>query len=212
MRSSSSAHARTILDARMERIYQRAVHARALADGMTEVAAQARAELGDADPDEHGPMAQLARALDLDALRCDVVWSIVACSYDPRVSSHLEAMVGASGRRGLSVSAYCDLSGLDSSRGLDLARWLDAPTNLLVSTGLLIAAEPASPAERAYVASSRLVSFLAGDDAPESPVHAVGKRSAYSPERVPRYASASARIPRGRYSRALPVPVLASKP
>ncbi len=157
----------------MERIYQRAVHARALAEGMTEVAAQARAQLGDADPDEHGPMAQLARALDLDALRCDVVWSIVACSYDPRVSSHLEAVVGASGRRGLSVSAYTDLSGLENSRGLDLARWLDAPTNLLVSTGLLIATEPASPAERAYVASSRLVSFLAGEDATEPPVRIV---------------------------------------
>lgn len=35
MRSSSSAQARKILDARMERIYQRAVQARALADGMT---------------------------------------------------------------------------------------------------------------------------------------------------------------------------------
>src|SRR6185312_13761333 len=41
--------------------------------------------------------------------------------------------------------------------------WL-AAANPLVAAGLLVPAEQVSPAARAYVASSRLVAFLRGDD------------------------------------------------
>jgi hypothetical protein len=87
----------------------------------------------------------------------------------PRIIPHLEVLGGGHARRGLSVTTYVDLAELENSWVLRLAHWLDAP-NPLVSTGLLLVAESASPAARAYVASSRLVSFLAGEDTPIEPL------------------------------------------
>lgn len=171
--STFATEAQEIMEARIQRVYERAVYARAVADGDNKIADDLRSSLRDANRTERGPMAELARILGMGAVECDVVWSIVACSYDPRISTHLEAIVGASARRGLSVSAYVDLTGIESAKGMDLARWLAAPTNALVSTGLLVASEPASPAARAYVASARLVSFLGGDDAPQPPIRLV---------------------------------------
>lgn len=165
--------AQEIMVARIERVYERATYVRAIADGAHELAERLRVGLASDAAPEHGPMAQLARSLGLDSVECDVVWSIVACSYDPRTSSHVEAIVGASARRGMSVSAYIALSGIDSARGMELSRWLASPSNALVSTGLLVASEPASPAERAYVASARLVGFLAGSDTPDPPIRLV---------------------------------------
>jgi hypothetical protein len=74
----------------VERVYYSALYARAVADGMdVDVAAQGRDKLAEPVADDRGPMAQLARALGLDELRRDLVWSIVACSYDPRIALHL---------------------------------------------------------------------------------------------------------------------------
>lgn len=160
-------------DEHIERVYQRAVYARALAEGAADLADSLRARLQEPITNECSPMAHLARALDLDELQSDLVWSIVACSYDPRIAPLLAGFAGAHVRRGLSISAYIELAQVDKNRAVDLTLWLDGPDNPLVSVGLVSVTEPASPATRAYVASSRLVRFLAGNDVPGDPVRLV---------------------------------------
>lgn len=168
-----AAHARRVFDSHVERVYQRALSVRALAEGEADLAEAMREKLQNAITDERSPIAHLARALHLDEVECDLVWSIAACSYDPRIAPLLATFAGAHARRGLSLGAYVELAQIDQNRAVDLTLWLDDPENPLVSTELVSITEPASPAMRAYVASSRLVRFLAGDAAPSDPVRLV---------------------------------------
>ena len=128
---------------------------------MPELAGAARAKLAEIEFDDSGPMASLIGRLALAPQHVDFVWTAVACSVDGRIVSHLETLGGAHARRGLSASVYAMLAELDDDSVAGLAHWLASP-NALVADGLLLATEPASPAARAYVASSRLVSFLTG--------------------------------------------------
>ncbi|MEO7729432.1 MAG: AAA family ATPase, partial [Kofleriaceae bacterium] len=119
--------------------------------------------------DARSPMARLARRLALRPAQVELLWTVVACSVDGRLVSHLEALGGAHARRGLSPSVYAMLAELDDDSVAQLAHWL-AAGNPLVATGLVIAAEPASPAARAYVAAAPLVSYLLGDDVVGEPL------------------------------------------
>jgi hypothetical protein len=162
---------RAAFERRLSRTYQQALAARAVVEDMPDLAEAAAAEVAglcdDASPDL--PMALLAGKLGLRSEHIELVWCMVACSFDGRLVPHLEALGGAHARRGLSPAVYGMLVGLDDGSLARLAHWLASP-NPLVETGLLTAAEPASPAARAYVASSRLVSFLAGDAHPIEPL------------------------------------------
>ena len=152
---------------RLARTQQLVIRARADVEDMSALASSARAQLamigeamgGEADD---GPMARLAQRLGLAAEHVELLWCIVACSVDGRLVPHLEALGGGHARRGLSLSVYAMLAELDDDRVSRLAHWLAAP-NLLVETGLIVATEPTSPAARAYAASSRLISYLAGE-------------------------------------------------
>lgn len=159
----------------LARTYQQAVRARAVAENMDRNADAARVALAALEMSDNGresPMTILATALELTAEQCRLLWSIVVCSFDARIVPHLEALGGAHARRGLSLSVYAQLAELDDSGVTQLAHWLARP-NPLVVTGLLLATEHASPAARAYVASARLVSFLAGMDEAIDPLRLV---------------------------------------
>ncbi len=134
---------------------------------MPDAEANARDELAAIErelPADEGdlPMARLARRLGLRREHTELVWTIVACSIDGRVIPHLETLGGAHARRGLSPSVYAMVAQLGDDSVAHLAHWLASP-NPLVADGLLVASEQVAPAARAYVASARLVSFLAGE-------------------------------------------------
>jgi len=166
---------RAAFEQQLARTYQQAIAARAGVEARPELVAAANARLAamtaaitaaDDAGDANLPMARLARWLGLSPEHVELTWCVVACSVDGRLVPHLEALGGAHARRGLSLAVYAMLTGspeLGDGSVARLAHWLAAP-NPLVETGLLRATEPASPAARTYVASSRMVSFLAGDD------------------------------------------------
>jgi hypothetical protein len=158
---------RQVFERRLARTYQQAVRARAAAEQLPEVAAKARDALAAVERELGNgaglPMARLARRIGLSPEQTELVWAIVACSIDGRVIPHLEALGGAHARRGLSPAVYAMLAELGDESSARLAHWLASP-NPLVWDGLLVASEQVSPAARAYVASSRLVSFLQDED------------------------------------------------
>jgi hypothetical protein len=67
------------------------------------------------------------------------------------------------------MAVYAMLAELEDETVARLAHWL-ASANPLVAAGLIVSAEMVSPAARAYVASSRLVAFLRGDDSDLAPL------------------------------------------
>src|SRR5258706_604334 len=158
MNSPNLAHA---FHYRLEQTFQQTHRARARVENMPELLESACAKLGNSGTDASEPMSTLARRLCMSALQIDFVWSAVACSVDGRLVPHLEALGGAHVRRGLSPALFAMLAELDDATVADLAHWLASP-NPLVGAGLLVAAESSTPASRPYVASSRLVAFLAG--------------------------------------------------
>ncbi len=159
---------------RLALTYQQAVRARAEAEQMTELAADAARELATLrrDADEVPAMARLARRLELEPEQVQLVWAIVACSVDGRLLPHLETLGGGHTRRGLSMAVYAMLAELADESVARLAHWL-AAGNPLVAAGLLVSAEAVSPAARAYVASPRLVAYLRGDEHTIAPLRIV---------------------------------------
>ncbi len=149
----------------LDRVYHRAVRARATAEQMPDVTDAMCVKLGatEAGDDEHAPMAALARRLNLSSEQRDLLWSIVGCSFDPRIVPHIETLGGAHARRGLSLTAYAAQADLGDDALMRLAHWLASP-NVLVGTGLVTVTDQASLAARGYAASSRLVSYLAGNN------------------------------------------------
>jgi len=157
----------------LARTFQQAVRARAVVENMPDVEASARAALAELPvASTHPAMGQLADALALTPDQVELVWCVVACSVDGRLVPHLEALGGVHARRGLSPSVFAILAELDDGSVARLAHWLASP-NPLVRYGLLSVSDPASPAARAYVASPRLVSFLAGTDHDIAPLRIV---------------------------------------
>jgi len=175
LKPKTTSTARAIFEQELVRTHQQAIRARAIAEKMNEAAEGAHTALAAIetyDDDRGSPMAVLAAKVDLTTEQCRLLWGIVACSFDPRIVPHLEALGGAHARRGLSLSVYAQLAELDDSLVTQLAHWLARP-NALLATGLLVATEQASPAARAYVASPRMVSFLAGTEDPVEPLRLV---------------------------------------
>jgi hypothetical protein len=167
--------ARLAFERRLERTFYQAVRARAVVVQMPDVAATAIAQLASFRGDTlelELPMARLAQQLALTPEQVELVWTVVACSVDGRLVSHLESLSGGHARRGLSLQVYGMLSELADDTVARLAHWLASP-NSLVRDGLLDITEPASPAARAYVASPRLVGFLTGDDQLAPPLQRV---------------------------------------
>jgi hypothetical protein len=163
--SGTSARFRRAFERELERTYCRVVRARAIVERFSEIVDAMDAKLAalqGADDNEPGSIDLLASKLDWSPAQRDLVWSIVACSIDPRITPHLETIGGAHARRGLSLTAYAQLARLDDCSAAALARWL-APSNPLIACGLVSATEAASPAARAYVATDHLVSFLADE-------------------------------------------------
>jgi hypothetical protein len=151
---------------RLALTYQQAVRARAEAEQMHELALAAAREIAAlrADLDVGGPpLARLADKFGLSHDQVELVWTLVACSVDGRLLPHLETLGGGHARRGLSMAVYAMLAELTDETVAQLAQWL-AAGNPLVAAGLIVSAEPVSPAARAYVASSRLVAFVCGED------------------------------------------------
>lgn len=167
------ASARATFGRQLERAYQQATRARASAEKLSDLADAAHGALAELpDDDRRSPMVTLAHQLGLSAEHCKLLWAIVACSFDPRVVPHLEALGGGHARRGLSLTVYAQLAALDDESLTGLAHWLAMP-NQLVATGLIVPSEQASPAARAYVASSRLIGFLSGGEEPIEPLRLV---------------------------------------
>lgn len=151
---------------RLALTYQQAVRARAEAEEMRELALQAGREVGRLRADlgaESAAMARMTQRLGLDAQQVELLWALVACSVDGRVLPHLETLGGGHARRGLSMAVYAMLAELTDETVARLAHWLSA-SNPLVAAGLIAPTEQVSPAACAYVASSRLIAFLQGDN------------------------------------------------
>jgi len=163
---SDRSDARAAFERRLAYTYQLGLRAGAALDKRDELVASKREKLGALERDLHEaddlPMPRLARQLGLAREQVELLWAIVACSVDGRLVPFLEALGGAHARRGLSPSVYAMLAEVTDDSVARLAHWLATP-NPLVADGLLVATEQASPAARAYVASSRLVSFLVGE-------------------------------------------------
>jgi hypothetical protein len=148
-----------------------AVLARAIADDKPDVIEAAREALADVErvlvPNPR--MDRLAQRLLLDAEQVEYIWAGVACSIDGRIVPHLQTLGGGHARRGLSLAVYAMLAELEDDTTARLAQWL-AIDNPLLADDLLIETEEVSPASRAYVASPRLASYLAGDDRLATPL------------------------------------------
>lgn len=156
---------RSPLETRLNRTLHQAALARAIADDKPDLIEAAREALADIErvlvPNPR--MDRLAKRLLLDAEQVEYIWAAVACSIDGRIVPHLQTLGGGHARRGLSLAVYAMLAELEDDTTARLAQWL-AIDNPLVADDLLIETEEVSPASRAYVASPRLASFLAGDD------------------------------------------------
>ena len=168
---------RAAFDRRLAHTHQQAIRARAIAENMAELAASAGEQVDTLERELRGArevaaMAHLAQQLGLRPEQIELVWAVVACSVDGRLLPHLESLGGAHARRGHSVAVYAMLAQLEGDLVAELAHWLASP-NALVADGLLQMTEQVSPAACAYVASSRLVSFLMGDDHAIAPLQIV---------------------------------------
>ena len=165
-----------MFERRLALTYQQAVRARAEAEGMDDLAAHARGAIQairtELPVPDGAPMARLAERFELSPEHVELVWAVVACSIDGRLLPHLEALGGGHARRGLSLSVYAMLAELTDESVARLAHWLASP-NPLLANGLIVATEAVSPAARAHVASSRLVSFLRGEDHGIAPLRLV---------------------------------------
>jgi hypothetical protein len=112
--------------------------------------------------EERGPMMQLARGLALTDAQVELVWTVVACTADPRIGVHMHALVGGDARQGLSLSAYSTVFGGVDHALVDLAREL-TPAHPLFRYGLLERGRgDASPIFAPITASQSLVAFLSG--------------------------------------------------
>ena len=169
--SVASLPKRSPIEARLNRTLHQAALARAIADQKPDLIEAAREVLADIERTlaPNFRMDRLAQRLSLDPEHVEFVWATVACSVDGRIVPHLQTLGGGHARRGLSLAVYAMLAELEDDTTARLAHWLTID-NRLVADGLIIETEEVSPASRAYVASPRLASFLAGDDRLPAPL------------------------------------------
>lgn len=169
--SVASVPKRSLIEARLNRTLHQAALARAVADQNADLMEAARSALSQIERTlaPNPRMDRIAERLSLTAEQVEFVWAMVACSVDGRIVPHLQTLGGGHARRGLSLAVYAMLAELEDDTTARLAHWLTIE-NRLVADGLIVETEEVSPASRAYAASPRLASFLAGDDRLPAPL------------------------------------------
>lgn len=113
---------------------------------------------------DNDPMCRLADRLQMPDLVRDFLWSAVAVATDPRIVTHLVALVGPHVRRGLSPAGYAVLAKLDHDDARELGLAL-GPHHPLFRAGILSSAEEqTSRSGTPLTVADRLISYLAGRD------------------------------------------------
>jgi hypothetical protein len=114
------------------------------------------------------PMQRLRGRFALSDDEAAFVWGAVAVVADPGVVPLVQALAGTEARRGLSLSVFAVVAGLDGARRRELACRLDAGHPLIAHRLLEPVEQGASRAAVPLAATDRLVRFLAGSAAPPS--------------------------------------------
>ena len=164
---------REALHRQLERWQLSALRAQASRGGATAELAEVTDIEDDLDLPEagHDRMHALAARMNLDATEVDLVWWVVANAVDPIVLRAAEAL-GSRGRRGSSIATFCEVAQLP----VDIARDLTIRVSCghpLLTTGLVRALDDELTAGTGLVPSSRLVSYLLGDDATDGAVERI---------------------------------------
>ncbi|HEY5952235.1 MAG TPA: ATP-binding protein [Kofleriaceae bacterium] len=167
-----SAASPEVADLRLDRV--RLLVLRALAHAQSDREAVTRYEVGLATVQRAlaaagpGRDDKLARQLSLDRDELELVWVATALTADPLVAPHAVALGGSEARRGASLAFFAAIVDLPSHRLRELATSL-GPGHPLRQHGLL---EPADgdmvEVMTPFRAARRLVSYLRGDDEPDS--------------------------------------------
>ena len=122
------------------------------------------------------PDLRLAAALGLSAEQLDFLWAVVARAADPLLLALLQVLCGTDARRGLSLSHYATIMGLDEVRSEALAKLL-VPSNPLLCYRFLTGPEDQGlDACTPLTVPARVWSYLRGEDEVEGRVAAAGGR------------------------------------
>jgi SpoVK/Ycf46/Vps4 family AAA+-type ATPase len=125
---------------------------------------------------------RLAARLGLGDVELEFLWTAVAVAVDPRTQPHAVLLGGSDATLGTSPSLHAALAGLDGRTARDLATALQ-PTHPLCRFGLLVPGETQRvPAARLYLAPVRVAEWLAGGDALDHALDAVGGPVDVSPD------------------------------
>src|SRR5690606_30885052 len=108
---------RAVFDHHLAKVYRRALRACTRLDRTSPLSAAAMSSFAELPqsiyaPDD-SPMNMLARRLGMASEQCDLVWSVVACSFDRYLVPHIEALGGGHARRGLSLAVYAMIAEVD---------------------------------------------------------------------------------------------------
>src|SRR5262245_33716 len=116
----------------------------------------------------------LSRRLALTDDELELLWAAVAATVDPRLQPHLQVLAGSDARRGIALSTWALLAGLDSVRARALSSALLGRHPLFHHRLLLVATEGQTGAARALAAAPRLCAWLAGSDGPDEGMQGAG--------------------------------------
>ncbi len=120
--------------------------------------------------------AQLAASMNLNEGQLDFVWGVVARAIDPQLLPLLQPICGTDARRGLSISHYATIMGLDSDACDELAE-LVLPNHPMRRHKFLIAPEDASiDVCTPLTIPSRVWAYLRGSDELEELITSSGGR------------------------------------
>jgi AAA+ superfamily predicted ATPase len=171
---------RDALHRQLERWQLNVVRAQAARSGTSSEAEVAALDDDFDVPDAgHERMSALAGRMHLDDTEIDLVWWIIANAVDATVMRGAEAL-GARGRRGSSIATFSEVAQLSDEVARELAIRV-ATGHRLITTGLVRAPDGEIGAGSALVPSSRLVSYLLGDDTTDSAVERIDLHPAQRP-------------------------------
>ncbi|HUH05143.1 MAG TPA: ATP-binding protein [Kofleriaceae bacterium] len=132
------------------------------------------AELRASGNDAGGRMAAVAARLGMAADEIDFVWTCVAAVADPRLSLHAVALGGTDAKRGMSLGLYSLISSIDAETSRRLALRFAAGHPMMAYRLLRFGDPQAVVVANPIAASSRFVSYLAGDDSIDGFVASAG--------------------------------------
>ncbi|MBA3454611.1 MAG: hypothetical protein H0T42_16090, partial [Deltaproteobacteria bacterium] len=134
------------------------------------------AQLAGIRDDDSRPDLRLASVLGLTPDQLDFLWAVVARAADPMLGPILALLSGSDAKRGLSVSHYATIMGLDSARSQDLATIL-SPAHPLLRHRFLVGPHDAPiDACTPLTVPPRVWSYLRGDDDVEDQLAFAGGR------------------------------------